>query len=41
MERYKAYSNKSKISWGQDDLLVLFWLMERYCQFHERTPRDL
>lgn len=41
MERYKAYTNKSKISWGQDDLIVLFWLMERYCQLHAKPPREL
>ncbi len=41
MSRYKAYNNKFKVSWGQDDLIVLFWLMERYCQLRGRTPKRL
>ena len=41
MERYRIYINRSKASWGQDDLLVLFWLMEMYCQLYNRKPKEM
>jgi hypothetical protein len=29
------------VNWGKDDVLILLWILDKYCKLNKKSPNDL